>query len=103
MDAIGISKLTILAELREGKVFQVDLTDLQMKMIRNDLPSYFKDCNIRLLDKPISNIEPQANETKTSNDREEICLCTGNPLKYDWCIRCNLFVKCRLSIKKATE
>lgn len=29
-----------------------------------------------------------------------VCPCTGNSLKYDWCVRCDLFNKCKLAVRQ---
>ena len=35
-----------------------------------------------------------------SNNEVAVCPCTGNSLKHEWCVRCDLFHKCRLAVKQ---
>ncbi len=40
------------------------------------------------------------NLPNVSNNEVAVCSCTGNPLKYDWCVRCDLFNKCKLAVRQ---
>lgn len=41
----------------------------------------------------------QANEL-LPHVSNSVCPCTGNSLKYDWCVRCDLFNKCNLAVRQ---
>jgi hypothetical protein len=44
--------------------------------------------------------KPDAAALPIESVSNSVCACTGNSLKYEWCVRCDIFNKCKLAVRQ---